>query len=386
MNYLLMHKDSPVAGLVFDNDGNVNSISEKYDKSLMPLSAQRDKYNLKQWLKDRAIPKTRDGLSHLLATNNVRSSEVFLLDNLGLSLNDCYWLKPFNSELTWGDVNLFENDFAPSEYLSEMNTDSLNQRLNLSPNSSLQGELKKKWFINETGKRIMVKGNYGENCQQSLNEEFATLVNTMQGSHFPFVSYTVRPYSFEDVSQAFCCFSKNFITSDKEEFIPAWEVFNYTRYEKHKGTYNQFLENCESLGLDSKEVASFLSYQILLDYIISNTDRHLNNFGVIRDTETLKLIRMCPIYDCGNSMFWDQRTLKANPKELDKLETCSFNKKERELLRYVDDFNSFDISKLPDDNAIYNIYSKDKNISDEKIEQMIKCLKYKKSVIEKRQG
>lgn len=46
-------------------------------------------------------------------------------------------------------------------------------------------------------------------------------------------------------------------------------------------------------------ISLFLEYQIL-----TNTDRHLNNFGVLRDTHTLKSIGMAPIFDSGNSIFW----------------------------------------------------------------------------------
>lgn len=63
----------------------------------------------------------------------------------------------------------------------------------------------------------------------------------------------------------------------------------------------------------------------MLDYIILNEDRHLNNFGVIRDVETLEWKRICPIFDTGRSMntnvttsYWDfeDGEIKCFTKEL----------------------------------------------------------------------
>lgn len=54
-------------------------------------------------------------------------------------------------------------------------------------------------------------------------------------------------------------------------------------------------------------------------------------------------------------------------------------------MRYVQDFLAFDISKVPSNDEFYNIYSKDKGIEPEKLEELIKCLQYKKERIERAQ-
>ena len=42
------------------------------------------------------------------------------------------------------------------------------------------------------------------------------------------------------------------------------------------------------------------------DYIIANEDRHFNNFGVIRNAETLEWLGFAPIYDSGSSLGYDK--------------------------------------------------------------------------------
>ncbi len=44
---------------------------------------------------------------------------------------------------------------------------------------------------------------------------------------------------------------------------------------------------------------------LVFDYIIGNTDRHLNNFGIIRDASTLEWKCFAPLYDNGTSMGCD---------------------------------------------------------------------------------
>ena len=384
MDIILMHKDNPVIQLNIDFDGTITKVGKVLNPNLLPVSVQGNVYDIKTWLFDRAIPKTRSGIATVLNECGVPSTQSLLIKNLGLSLTDNYWLKPINSEYTWSSVNLFTNSFHPAMMYYDMGEDSLGFYLNLSPNSSLKGELKKKWFIDERNVRVLVKGNYGEGCQQSLNEEFATAINKLQGWKES-VKYTVKPYKFEGQSQAFCCFSDNFIKSDDEEFIPGWEIFKYTKCPNNVSSYNHFINNAVLLGLDRQYVIEFLSYQILIDYAITNVDRHFNNFGVIRDTTTLKLKRMAPIYDFGNSMFYDQLFLSYKPKIIDRIEVNSFRKKEISLLEYVADFNSFDVSRIPTDSEIISIYNKDKTLEQERLEYLLKCFHYKISKIEHRQ-
>ena len=43
----------------------------------------------------------------------------------------------------------------------------------------------------------------------------------------------------------------------------------------------------------------------MTDYLFSNVDRHLNNIGILRDPNSLKFIDFAPIFDSGNSMFYN---------------------------------------------------------------------------------
>ena len=44
----------------------------------------------------------------------------------------------------------------------------------------------------------------------------------------------------------------------------------------------------------------------IVDYLMMNTDRHLKNFGIIRNVNTLEWVRTTPIFDTGQSMQCDK--------------------------------------------------------------------------------
>ena len=50
----------------------------------------------------------------------------------------------------------------------------------------------------------------------------------------------------------------------------------------------------------------------LIDYLMLNTDRHLKNFGVIRNVNTLEWVRTTPIFDSGEAMECDKFTYNMN--------------------------------------------------------------------------
>lgn len=48
------------------------------------------------------------------------------------------------------------------------------------------------------------------------------------------------------------------------------------------------------------------------DYVVANSDRHWNNFGVIFDAETMRAKRVAPIFDTGSSLWFDKATLHTD--------------------------------------------------------------------------
>lgn len=359
--YILMHKNIEVALMELDeNDRNAKpmkiSINNR-EKDHIPIGARMNNIKFINWWQDRAIPKTRQGAKTALQRLGYNSVTNVMIENLALSLNDCYWIKPRHSELTWEEVNLFDNNFV--DLFGELTfnqTEDLDLRKYTKFLSAVsQGEVQKKWCIDKDNHRYLVKGNYGNSYQQSINEIFASEFHKQQG----FKNYT--PYYFTKIEltdnrEGLGCFSYNFCNENIES-ISAWELLQTKKIRQNESLYYPFKEICISLGIKEDIFNNFIDYQICSDFLLTNLDRHMNNISILRNPDTLDILGFAPIYDSGNSMFYNIPYTNFNNIKLGQDKTHSFiTSKENRLLRYVTDRNIIDLDKI---NMDFSIYEKD---------------------------
>ena len=182
MEGLLIWNDVPVIAVQFSDTGEMIRYNARLcNPEYAPLHDDRDTQFLVKWWKRRSVPLSQGHVARMLEEKGFSGPEDWLCQSLGLSLTDCYWVRPAESSLRWKDVNLFENGF--SEDLPEADsTDSADPAGtgSYTPNSSLQGELEKTWSIRE-GKRVLIKGNRGSRSTESMNEVLASLLHKKQG-------------------------------------------------------------------------------------------------------------------------------------------------------------------------------------------------------------
>ena len=254
------------------------------DKNITPI--------LTDWFKGRGIPSWRDDLDLLLAKLNITSSFELLDKAFGLSLSDQYWVKPTDSNIQYKDINFFEHDFEDSEFTNATfgnELDSSTKISLISPNNTTDGRLKKTWVI-ENGKRYLLKGGFKNEVMQPFNEVLASMICERLG--FDHVCYTLDVVNDKVVSKCEC-----FINTDTE-LIPAHQILQGL-IEK-ENAYEEYIKILEDKGINN--VREKLENMFILDYLILNEDRHLNNFGIIRDVNTLKWIDIATIFDNGQSL------------------------------------------------------------------------------------
>ena len=113
---------------------------------------------LTNWFKGRGIPSWRDRLDILLYRLNIESVEDLLDKSFGLSLSDQYWIKPYDSNIKYDDINFFDHDFDSADFLDATFTDrtftATNDASLRTPNNTTDGMLRKTWIIE------MVKDTY----------------------------------------------------------------------------------------------------------------------------------------------------------------------------------------------------------------------------------
>lgn len=355
--YYLMHKDIPVCLMEISEEGLLGSVRRnEAAEAHFPLGGQMNNMKFHEWWKDRAIPKTRHGAKSALQKLGYSSTNSALVNNLALSLSDCYWIQPRGEGLAWKDVNLFTNDFVDTFGEITMNRDHMidlrkETRFNC---ATSQGELQKKWCIDKNGYRYMVKGNYGQSYQQSLNEIFATRLHEQQGFQ-NFTSYSLVQVQVDENVEGLGCMSYDFC-SENIECISAWELLQTVKIKQNESFYFPLKKVCLNLGMEEQDFTDFMDYEIMTDYLMSNTDRHMNNIAIMRNPDTLELLGFAPIYDSGNSMFYNIPYENLLHTRIDDIKTHSFVEREAKLLQYVKNRSIVDICKTGMD---FSIYEKD---------------------------
>ena len=295
-----------------------------------------DRGLLNEWWTDRSIPASRSGIREALETMGLANTGALLVRCYGLSLSDQYWICPEDSGLTWDRINFFDHDFSDDIGDVLFGAEKKADRLDFSsPDNTSDGNLKKRWKIID-GTRCLVKGGSNPFRQQPFNEVIASEI--MARLDIPHIPYTVTwskgaPYSV----------CENFVTRDTE-LIPAWRILRTQKKNNSVSVYQHFVNCCETLGINAP--VPFLDRMLTLDYIIANEDRHFNNFGVLRDAETLQWLDFAPIYDSGSSLGYDK--MPAQIRSGKEVICKPFKNHHEEQLRLVSDFSWIDFDRLTD--------------------------------------
>lgn len=168
-----------------------------------------------------------------------------------------------------------------------------------SPDNTSEGALPKRWVCRQ-GDRLLLKGQANWTDQQPYNEAVATLLCQLilqPGEYVPYWVEPVRPHE-EDVSVCRC-----FLNRD-EEFFSAAALLNSEGQHRGEPIYDALVRHAKNLGIPQKQVEKAFSQMIVCDALLANNDRHLRNFGFIRNIHTLEY-RMAPLFDFGNSLWFD---------------------------------------------------------------------------------
>ena len=333
--FILKHKDLDVAMMKMDvRTGMIEYILSVYLPEELPAGCAPDGTGLGEWWKLRAIPDSRKGIRQVLSRLSEETSQSLMLSSYGLSLTDHYWIQPVGQELYWKDLNFYENDFT--DKLGDILTDSERDQSvsdgisKLSPSVSVNGDMKKKWIIRD-GRRYLLKVNPNYHSQQAVNEVIAGKLHERLGWK-NYVSYEVGTIHIS--GRKYPCSLSPMFTSVETEFVSAYQIVAAYKMPNDVSLYEALIRQAVSLGADEKEVRAFLEYMILTDFILTNTDRHLNNFGFIYDSKQHRLSGMAPLFDTGNSLFYDCDVIPHGGNLLD-IPVNSFSKREADQLHYV---------------------------------------------------
>ena len=362
----LMHKRLAVAELELDDaTGSIQRIGSVLMPEHLPVgtcafSGMADRAALNEWWADRSIPASRSGIRDALEALDIASTSLLPLRSYGLSLSDHYWICPQGAGFTWDQVNFFDNPFSAD--MGDVLFGQPKKEVGFdfsSPDNTSDGFLKKRWKI-VNGRRCLVKGGSDPFQQQPFNEVIASCI--MERLGIPHVPYTLiwndgLPYSV----------CEDFV-SPSTELVSAWRIMRTMRKDNSTSVYQHFVNCCQALG--AGDIVPALDRMIVLDYLIANEDRHLNNFGLLRNPETLEWLGMAPIFDSGSSLGYGKTAPRIG---VERDVVCKpFKKHHAEQLKLVPSFDWIDLDALADAGTLIREILSDRRaqelIGDDRIE------------------
>ena len=372
--YTLMNKNKKIFDFVYDEEEHfILSLERNYpeNENYAPFGlikkGQIDKIEFNKWWKNRQIPASRKGLKEVLNNSQIYDGDNFdLLDSKAycLSLSDQYWVKRTCEDISWESINFFDNDFSEDIGKILFNGDKATLKLNLNtPDMTSNGNYEKRWKIID-GKRYLLKAGSKIYNQEPFNELIATKLYERILNKGEYVEYSIIFDNDKAISKC-----QNFITKDTE-LVPAWKINEYFNILDNEDKYTHYVSCLNKIGIKNAEI--MVDKMIICDYIIANKDRHFNNFGVIRDVNTLNFIGVAPIFDNGCSLWYDENDMNIGEFFL----TKPFEEYEKKQLGLVKKMDWLDVSKLEDfPGEVKNILLMNKLLSKERINKIVNEVK-----------
>lgn len=194
--------------------------------------------------------------------------------------------------------------------------------------------LKKAWII-EDKTRYLLKGGYKNELLQPFNEVLASEICARLG--FNHVTYTLDMYKDMVVSKCPC-----FINKDTE-LVTCYQIEKGIARHNSVEDYEEYIKILENHNI--KDARIKMEDMYILDFLIMNEDRHLNNFGIIRDVNTLEWVNVAPIFDNGQSLnidYYDEEELHIFGEGRLFYEVKSFD----DIIKIVKDIKRLDLTKL----------------------------------------
>lgn len=270
-DFLLMSRDTCIA-TIRDN------LLEPVQPSLLPLFLQRTG-DIRAWLEMRAVDSHRTNsrlLKRALRLENKDDLSTVLYVN-AVTITDSYWVKPVDDNLSYEDVRFKTNLFDKLALNGDVN--SFNQAPSRTPELTNTGSFEKCWRLID-GKWWLYKDGKPE-------ERFSELLAFYIGRY---LNFSVAYYEAADDYIR----SSDFTDSASVNFEPIIGLVNDC------SDYKKVLKALQNVTNDT-QIQKILVRQYLqlcyFDALIFNMDRHEQNFGVLRDLNTGKVLSLAPLFD-----------------------------------------------------------------------------------------
>ncbi len=270
-------------------DVEVIDVNEEKRK-LFPLDLEVSPEGIQRWLKHRTIPSNREMVEEILEALGLDVGDIKGIVDVcfALSLNDSYWVTPYDINRPFSFYNLYENRFNQTlSLIAYAGYGSIKQKFMTTPELTTGGMLRKAWrYKDEDGIWLYKSGTdgYANAGNEPFSEFYASQIAEKMGLNA--VHYELERWCHILASKC------RLFTDINTSYIPIGSVVT-------TGGIDACIDFYKAQG---DEFYQQLASMLCFDAIILNEDRHFGNFGVLRDNHTGEIVAPAPIFDNGLSL------------------------------------------------------------------------------------
>lgn len=280
MIYTLMNRETPLCNFEITGEGELELCKIIETFSDIPFWCDP----LSSWLENRSAAKHREHVNRLLEQCGGKTKSGFIALTHCLSLTDTLWVKSEKEDVSWSQINLYENRF--DETISKFSFDGNGlfgiQMSTTSPELTTDGSYDKCWLNEDDGIHLIKAGRTGA-CNTGLEPYSEVLASQIYEKLCPgSITYTLRKYDGRVVSDCKLFTSEDFGYRPMSLFIRSGIKYSiadllpiYSEYDSEDAFRRMVVADCVTL----------------------NSDRHFGNFGFTVNNETFERIKMNPVFD-----------------------------------------------------------------------------------------
>lgn len=285
----LMSGNTPVALI------ESGEISKVIEPSLIPLHFLfAEDPSLKSWLRQRSLDTSRTNSRFVLRELDSDKADItqIVLSVNAATITDNFWIRENGSEKTYEQTRFHQDHLAKVALLGS-SAGIVIPPNHHSPELTNIGTFEKCWHL-ENGQWWLYKRGDPENT-------FSELAVQSLGRYLNLNMAVYEYVSREEIGNIFDCRAPASISTVKTlDFTGG--ILNFEPAADLGCKKNDAVKNYQILKKLSPAAAQEYEKMVLLDALTYNIDRHLYNFGVLRDQATGQVISLAPAYDHNLSL------------------------------------------------------------------------------------
>ena len=279
LTYTLMNRETPLCDFIIEGEGELELCKITKERGKLPFWCEP----LSTWVGNRSAAKHREHVNKILEMCGGKTKSGFIALTHCLSLTDTLWVKSDREDVSWTQVNLYENNF--DEVVSKLSFDGNGlfgiQMSTTSPELTTDGAYDKCWLNEADGIHLIKTGSEGGR-NTGLEPYGEVLASQVFERLCDSVTYTLRKYDGRVVSDCKLFTSQEFGYKPVSIFLKSGMKYGLP----------ETLEIYREAGCEDA-----FRRMIVADCITLNCDRHFGNFGFLVNNETFERGMLNPCFD-----------------------------------------------------------------------------------------